>query len=109
MQIPVDENGGALVPYRGRAAAFPTSRSPTCCKDRVDPGELKGKIALVGTTAPALLDMRATPVASVYPGVEIHANMIAGILDEDGQADSRRTCSAPRSCCCSSAASRSRS
>ena len=29
---------------------------------------LKGKIALVGTTAPGLLDLRATPVDSVYPG-----------------------------------------
>jgi adenylate cyclase len=36
---------------------------------------------LVGTTAPGLLDLRATPVDKVYPGVEIHANMIAGILD----------------------------
>jgi adenylate cyclase len=37
----------------------------------------------VGTTAPGLFDLRATPVASVYPGVEIHANLIAGMLDGD--------------------------
>ena len=37
----------------------------------------------VGTTAPGLLDMRATPVAEVYPGVEVHANMISGILDQN--------------------------
>ena len=36
---------------------------------------------LVGTTAPGLLDLRATPVEPVYPGVEVHANMIGGILD----------------------------
>jgi adenylate cyclase len=51
-------------------------------KDRVAPRLLKGKIVLIGTTAPTLQDMRATPVARVFPGVEIHANMIAGILDE---------------------------
>ncbi|MDD1632483.1 MAG: CHASE2 domain-containing protein, partial [Methylococcaceae bacterium] len=37
----------------------------------------------VGTTAPGLLDLRATPVAEVYPGVEVHANMISGILDQN--------------------------
>jgi adenylate cyclase len=35
----------------------------------------------VGTTAPGLLDQRSTPVGGVYPGVEIHANMITGVLD----------------------------
>ena len=69
---------------------------------------LKGKIALVGTTAPGLLDLRATPVGSVYPGVEIHANLIAGMLDRNIKAASRRTCSAPRWSCSSSAGSRSR-
>src|SRR6185295_13167031 len=51
--------------------------------DRADPADLKGKIVLVGTTALGLFDLRATPVAAVYPGVEIHANMIAGILDRN--------------------------
>ncbi len=36
---------------------------------------------LVGTTAPGLLDLRSTPVGKVYPGVEIHANLISGMLD----------------------------
>jgi len=49
-------------------------------KGRVEPGRLKGKIALVGTTAPGLLDLRSTPVDSVFPGVEIHANLIAGMM-----------------------------
>jgi adenylate cyclase len=41
---------------------------------------LRGKIALIGTTAPGLQDLRSTPVGSVFPGVEIHANVIAGII-----------------------------
>ena len=44
------------------------------------PEALKGKIALVGASAHGLQDLRATPVDSVFPGVEIHANLIAGIL-----------------------------
>ena len=42
---------------------------------------------LVGTTAPGLLDLRSTPVGEVYPGVEIHANLISGMLDGPHQAD----------------------
>ncbi|MCX7154244.1 MAG: adenylate/guanylate cyclase domain-containing protein [Proteobacteria bacterium] len=51
--------------------------------DRLPVEALKGKIALVGTSAPGLLDLRSTPVGSVYPGVEIHANLIAGMLDRN--------------------------
>jgi len=42
---------------------------------------LKGRIALIGTSAPSLVDLRSAPVDSVYPGVEIHANLVAGMLD----------------------------
>jgi adenylate cyclase len=42
---------------------------------------LKGTIVLIGTTAPGLVDLRATPVNPEYPGVEIHANIIKSMLD----------------------------
>ncbi|QJE03375.1 adenylate/guanylate cyclase domain-containing protein [Massilia forsythiae] len=48
---------------------------------RVAPQVLRGAIVLVGTTAPGLVDLRATPVSSAYPGVEVHANVIKSILD----------------------------
>jgi adenylate cyclase len=79
--IPVDEAGMALIPYRGRKNSFPYLSLADVIKSRVEPGRLKGKIVLVGTTAPGLLDLRSTPVDSVYPGVEIHANLIAGMID----------------------------
>jgi adenylate cyclase len=81
LRIPVDESGAALVPYRGSRGSFRYVSLADVARDRIPVGELKGKIALVGTTTPGLLDMRATPVAEVYPGVEIHANMIAGMID----------------------------
>ncbi|MBI1942464.1 MAG: adenylate/guanylate cyclase domain-containing protein [Betaproteobacteria bacterium] len=79
--IPVDERAAVLIPYRGRKFSYPYIALADVLKDRVDPGQLKGRIAIVGTTAPGLLDQRSTPVGSVYPGVEIHANMITGVLD----------------------------
>lgn len=81
LRIPVDDTASALVPYRGRKGSFKYYSIVDVINDRIDPAELKGKIAIVGTTAPGLLDLRATPVDAVYPGVEVHANMIAGMLD----------------------------
>ena len=81
LSIPVDDTASALIPYRGGKFSYPYISLADVLKDRVKPESLKGKVALVGTTAPGLLDLRSTPVDSVYPGVEIHANLIAGMLD----------------------------
>lgn len=81
MRIPVDENVAALIPYRGHQGSFRYYSIADIMADRIKPGELNGKIALIGTTAPGLLDLRATPVGEAYPGVEIHANLITGMLD----------------------------
>ncbi|HEX4916672.1 MAG TPA: adenylate/guanylate cyclase domain-containing protein, partial [Limnobacter sp.] len=43
--------------------------------------DVEGRIVLVGTTAPGLLDLRSTPVNPAYPGVEVHANVLSGMLD----------------------------
>ena len=83
LKIPVDDTASALVPYRGSKGSFKYYSIVDVLNDRVDVAELKGKIVLVGTTAPGLLDLRATPVDPVYPGVEVHANLIAGMLDEN--------------------------
>jgi adenylate cyclase len=83
LKIPVDERVTALVPFRGKQGSFKYVSAADVIHARLDPAELKGKIVLVGTTAPGLLDLRSTPVAPVYPGVEIHANLIAGMLDQN--------------------------
>ena len=83
VRIPVDDSASALIPYRGGQGSFPYLPLADVIKGRIPPGSLKGKVAIVGTTAPGLLDLRSTPVGGVYPGVEIHANLIAGMLDRN--------------------------
>ena len=83
LKIPLDADVATFVPYRGKQGSFRYISVADVLHDRVEVSQLKGKIVLVGTTAPGLLDMRTTPVAEVYPGVEIHANIIAGILDQN--------------------------
>jgi len=79
--IPLDEDGAALVPYRGNSPMFRYISATDVIRGKLNAGELDGKIALVGTTAQGLFDLRNTPVSSIYPGVEVHANMISGYLD----------------------------
>ena len=81
LTIPVDETASALIPYRGGKFSFRYISLADVIADRIDVKDLKGKIAIVGTTAPGLLDLRSTPVDSVYPGVEVHANLVGGMLD----------------------------
>ena len=47
---------------------------------RVPVERLQGRVALVGTSAVGLLDIRATPISPRLPGVEVHANLIENVL-----------------------------
>ncbi len=82
-RIPVDERVAALIPFRGKQGSFPYISATDVLTGKADPKLLEGAIVLVGTTAPGLMDLRASPVQSVYAGVEMHANMVAGILDQN--------------------------
>ncbi len=72
-----------LVPYRGHSYSFPYVSVTDVLHGRVAPEALQGRIVLIGTSAPGLQDIRSTPVDASYPGVEVHASMIAGIMDQD--------------------------
>ena len=80
-RIPVDATGAVFVPYRGRQGSFPYVSIHEVLYRKANPLALKDKIVLIGTSAPGLLDLRSTPVQNIYPGVEVHANIISGILD----------------------------
>ena len=82
-RLPVGEQVAALVPYRGKQGSFPYVAATDVLHGKVPKEVLQDAIVLVGTTAPGLMDLRAAPVQAVYPGVEVHANMIAGMLDGD--------------------------
>ena len=85
LRIPVDARVATLVPFRGPggpgAGSFTYISATDLLAKRIAPETLKGKIVLLGTTAPGLQDVRVTPVGETYPGVEAHANVISGLLD----------------------------
>lgn len=84
LDIPVDHRVAALVPFRGRGGpqggSFTYVSAADVLAGRLPAGQLHNKLVLLGTTAPGLFDLRATPVGETYPGVETHANLLAGLL-----------------------------
>ena len=78
--IPTDADGQMIVPYLGPTGSFPYVSASAVLAGTAPANQMQGAIVLVGTTAPGLFDLRSTPVQAVYPGVEIHANLIDAIL-----------------------------
>ncbi len=81
-EIPVDGEMAVMVPYRGRQGSFPYVSATDVIHQTADASVLRDAIVLVGTSAPGLLDLRNTPVGSAFAGVEVHANIISGILED---------------------------
>lgn len=81
-KVPVDESGNLLVPFRGRQGSFPYISATDVLNGVADVSQLKDKIVIVGTSAAGLLDLRSTPVQNIYAGVEVHANILSGLLDQ---------------------------
>ena len=87
ISIPVGLGMAAFVQFRGKGGpeggGFRYVSAVDVLTGAVPVEILKDTLVLVGTTAPGLKDSRVTPVSSDYPGVEVHANMIKSILDNN--------------------------
>ncbi|HUP98548.1 MAG TPA: adenylate/guanylate cyclase domain-containing protein [Usitatibacter sp.] len=80
--VPLDERMSALVPYRGALGVYRYISATDVMRGTLPADELRDKIIIVGTSAQGLLDLRSTPVREDFPGVEVHANLISGFLDQ---------------------------
>lgn len=80
--LPVDAHGRALIPFPGPRGSFRYIPAAQVLAGELPEGSLADRIVLIGTSAPGLMDLRSTPVGSAYPGVEIHASLIHGILTD---------------------------
>ena len=79
LEIPTDADGAIVLKFRpGNAAAYLPAWKVLA--GEVPREDIDGRIILVGTSAPGLLDLRATPLDAALPGVEIHAQLLEHIL-----------------------------
>jgi adenylate cyclase len=80
--IPTDEAGQLLINYQGEQKTFPHLPITDILNDNIPQDLLKDKIVMVGATATGIYDLRVTPFGSVFPGLEIHANVVSSILSK---------------------------
>lgn len=83
ISIPTDRYGRMLINFRGAERSFKYISAIDIYNNSFDKSEIDGKIVLIGTSAAGLFDLRATPFDSIFPGVEVHANIIDNILMQD--------------------------
>ena len=81
--VPVDGKGNLLLRYRGKKRAFPYLSAADVLTDQVPVGALRGKIVFVGTTALGMREVVATPLDTLFAGVEVQATVADNLLEQD--------------------------
>src|SRR6516162_6427410 len=77
--VPTDGEGGVYLKFRhfNKSSYIPAWK---VLAGDVPQEEIEGRIILVGTSAPGLLDLRATPIEAAVPGIDIHAQVLEHLL-----------------------------
>jgi CHASE2 domain-containing sensor protein/tRNA A-37 threonylcarbamoyl transferase component Bud32 len=81
--IPVDQQGRLLVNYINRES-MPRYYFSDVRNKKVQPEAFRDKIVLIGMMATGGGDLYVSPVSDLFPGVEIHANVINNVLAGSG-------------------------
>jgi adenylate cyclase len=78
-EVPTDSEGQMWVRFTPHAKErfLPAWR---VLNGEIGKDAIEGRLILIGTSAPGLLDLRATPLDSSVPGVELHSQAIEQIL-----------------------------
>ena len=78
--LPTD-NRGRVWPYFSMHDKAKYVSAVDVLNGTANPELLKGKMAIIGTSAAGLLDIRATPTERLLPGVEVHAQLIEAVAN----------------------------
>ena len=78
--IPTDEMGRMFINFRGGPHTFPHYSVADIMAGRTPADAFKDRIVFVGSTAIGVYDLRVTPFSTVFPGLEVHANVADNIL-----------------------------
>jgi len=81
IRVPVDAAGNLRVPFRVARVALTSVSAQQVLAGEAPSAILAGTVAMVGATAFGIGDVAATPLAAVAAGVEVHAQLLAGLLD----------------------------
>ncbi len=82
MHIPLDARGDWRVSYRLPRSAFASVSAADVIMGRAPAELIRGAWALIGATAFGVADAVPTPLGGAVSGVEVHAALIAALLDD---------------------------
>jgi len=81
-RLPTDRAGNLRLHY-SPPHSLPILSAADILAGRISPASIRGKLVLLGTTALAISGYYATPVGDRRAGLEIHAQLLQNILDDD--------------------------
>jgi HD-GYP domain-containing protein (c-di-GMP phosphodiesterase class II) len=81
--VPLDGKSNLLLRYRGKKRTFPYVSAADVLGNQVPAGAFREKIAFVGTTALGTREVVATPLDTLFAGVEVQATVADNLLEQD--------------------------
>ena len=81
--VPLDAKGNLLIHYRGKGRTFDYLSAADVLDGLVSKKHIQNRIVFLGTSAAGIGDFHATPLDTVFPGVEVHATVVDNILKRD--------------------------
>jgi len=82
-EVPLDGKSNLLVRYRGKKQAFRYVSAADVMQNRVPAGTFADTLVMVGTTALGTREVVATPLDTLFVGVEVQATVADNLLQRD--------------------------
>ena len=79
--VPLDGKGNLLARYRGKKGTFSHLSAADILNNRLPAAAVRDKIVLVGTTALGTREVVATPLDTLFAGVEVQATIADNLLE----------------------------
>ena len=83
LAVPLDGKGNMLLRYRGKKRTFPYVSAADALSGTAPARMLRDKIVFVGTTALGTREVVATPLDTLFAGVEVQATIADNLLQQD--------------------------
>ena len=83
LEIPTNELGALPINYRGPAQTINRVSAIDILQGRLQVNSLDGHLVLLGVTAIGVFDSHGSPYGAEFPGLEIQANVIESIINDD--------------------------
>lgn len=81
--VPLDGKSNLLLRYRGKKRTFPYVSAADVLSGQVPIGTFRDKLVFVGTTALGTREVVATPLDTLFAGVEVQATVADSLLEQD--------------------------